>query len=154
MTNWELPPAIAARMEIVEVKEKEVEKKLDLVASNFAKRVGYETVPWFQLTWGLLWLYTFLTMLVMIYRPDFINMTICITALYMMFTPHRITKTKFRFLVLAIIFTLIYDLLWFFLMHTEYSTETKSDGSGEASLRKFSLMVSYASYLLRVTLLF
>lgn len=137
-------------MEIIEVKEKAVEKRLDAVASRFAKKVGYETVPWFQLTWVLLWLYTFLTFFVMFFRPDFVNLTICTTALFMMFTPHRITKTRFRFLVLTIMLSLIYDLVWFFMMHAEYSMEPKSDGSGEARIRKFSLMASYASFLLRV----
>jgi hypothetical protein len=150
LTNWEMPPAIAARMELIEVQEKAVEKKLDAVASRFAKKVGYESVPWFQLTWVLLWLYTFLTFFVLFHRPDFINLTICTTALYMMFSPHRITKQRFRFLVGTILLSFVYDLLWFFMMHSEYSTEPKVDGSGESRLRKFSLMVSYASFLLRV----
>jgi hypothetical protein len=79
-------------MEAVEKREKELEARIDVVANNFAKRAGYDTVPWFMLTWYLLWLYTILTLLVMYLRPDFFNLTICVTALHMMFNTDRITK--------------------------------------------------------------
>ena len=137
-------------MEVVEKKEKEVETRIDNVALTFAKKAGYDEVPWFKLTWWLLGAYTILTVFVMFMRPDFLNLTICIVALYMMFNTELITKNKFRFLVLGIILSLLYDLFWFIMMHGEYSEEKKNDGSGEAGLRKFSLFMSYASFLLRV----
>lgn len=135
----------------MEVKEKEIEKKLDIVANTFAQRAGYSSVPWFMLTWYLLWLYTILTCLVMFLRPDFFNLTICVCALYMMFNTDRITKGRFRMLVLGIFITIIYDLIWFYLKHAEYTDEPKSDGGGEVRVRRFSLMMSYASFLLRVS---
>ena len=86
----------------------------------------------------------------MFMRPDFFNLTICTTALYMMFNTDKITKLRFKVLVFGILITLIYDLIWFFMKHNEYSEEPKSDGSGEVNVRKFSLMMSYASFILRV----
>ena len=86
----------------------------------------------------------------MFLRPDFINMTICIIALYMMFNTERISKGMFRMLVLGIFISWFYDIAWFFIKHHEYSVEPKVDGSGEARVRKFSLMMSYASFILRV----
>lgn len=150
LTNWELPPGIAARMEVVEKQEKALEAKIDIVANTFAKKAGYTTVPWFMLTWWLLWLYTGVTCLVMFLRPDFLNLTICTTALYMMFNTDRITKGRFRMLVLGILISIIYDLFWFYMKHAEYTAEPKVDGGGEVRIRKFSLMMSYASFLLRV----
>lgn len=146
----DLPPEIIARIEAVEVHEKKLEARIDQVANTFAKRVGYDTVPWFMLTWYLLWLYTTLTILVMYLRPDFLNLTICTTALYMMFNTERITKLRFRMLVVGIFVSIFYDIAWFVLKHQEYAIESKNDGGGEASLRRFSLMMSYASFLLRV----
>lgn len=151
LTNWDLPPALAAQMEVMEKKEKEVEAKIDNVALTFAKKAGYNEVPWFKLTWWLLGLYTVLTIFVMFMRPDFLNMTICIVALYMMFNTDLITKNKFRVLVLGIVLSLVYDLFWFIMKHSEYSEEKKNDGSGESGVRKFSLFMSYASFILRVT---
>lgn len=36
MQNWELPPALAARMEVVEQAEKNIESKVDDIANTFA----------------------------------------------------------------------------------------------------------------------
>ena len=136
-------------METIEVHEKKMEQKVDNVAAVFAKRAGYNSVPWFQLTWWVLWLYTLLTVFVMYSRPDFINMTICIVALFMMFHTERISKTKFKMLVVGILISLLYDIVWFIMAHSEYANEQKND-SGESGVRKFSLMMSYASFILRV----
>jgi hypothetical protein len=70
-------------------------------------------MPWLKVTWAILWLYTFFTILVLFFRPDFINLTVCVVALYMMFNTDRITRFRFRLLVLGIIITLIYDIIWF-----------------------------------------
>jgi hypothetical protein len=101
----------------MEVKEKAIEEKFDLVTAKFAQRAGYESVPWFRVTWVILWIYTVLTILVLFHRPDFINLTICIIALYMMFNTERITRSTFRGLVLCIFISLLYDLLWFSIKH-------------------------------------
>ena len=137
----------------MEKHEKVMEAKIDIVANNLAKKYGYESVPWFKLTWWLLWIYTLLTVLVMFFRPDFINMTVCIVAIYMMFNTDRISKGKFKMLVFGIILSLVYDIAWFIMKHTEYTTENKNGDSGEIAIRKFSLMMSYASFLLRVYLI-
>jgi hypothetical protein len=34
-------------METIEVQEKKIEEKVDSVAAVFAKRAGYDSVPWF-----------------------------------------------------------------------------------------------------------
>ena len=91
----------------------------------------------------------------MFLRPDFLNLTICLAGSYILDHEHVRTKGKFRVLVLAIVISLIFDLLWFFLKTSEYSADDKqNDGSAEAGLRKFSLVVSYASFILRVSPLF
>lgn len=38
----------------------------------------------------------------------------------MMFNLDRVTKGKFRILVLGVFISLIYDLLWFYMKHSEY----------------------------------
>jgi hypothetical protein len=141
-------------MNELEKSEKLIEEKVDVVINRFARRAGYDSVPWFSLTWGLLWLYTVLTCFVMMNRPDFFNLTICTVGLYMMFHTERITKLRFKLLVFAIFITLIYDLIWFILKHTEYSEEPKADASNEINVRRFSLMMSYASFILRVSVHF
>lgn len=58
-----------------------------------------------------------------------------------------ITQGKFKVLVLAVFISVIYDIIWFYLKHAEYTSG--SDGSAEIGIRKFSLLMSYASFLLR-----
>ena len=71
----------------------------------------------------------------------------------MMFNTDRIAKLRFKLLVVGILITIIYDLIWFFMNHFEYSEEPKADASGEINVRRFSLMMSYASFILRVRLI-
>ena len=72
----------------------------------------------------------------------------------MMFNTAVISKGKFRVLVLGIFLSIIYDLLWFYLKHSEYAQgEQSNDGSAELGLRKFSLVMSYSSFFLKVLLI-
>lgn len=43
------------------------------MAHGVAKKLGYETVPWYNLTWVVLAIYLGLTMFSMYFRPDFFN---------------------------------------------------------------------------------
>ena len=86
--------------------------------------MGYKELPWLKVTWYLLWIYTGLTVSIMMKREDFINLTICVVAIYMMFNTDTISRVRFRGLVFAIIASLIFDLLWFIIKHYEYSSES------------------------------
>lgn len=72
----------------------------------------------------------------------------------MMFNTDRITRTRFRMLVVGIFISWIYDLCWFYIKHQEFSDEGKSDAGMEKNVKKFSLMMSYASFILRVNWIF
>ena len=50
--------------------------------------------------------------------------------------------------MLGVFISVLYDIVWFYLKHAEYASGI--DGSSEVGLRKFSLLMSYASFLLRV----
>ena len=73
---YELSPEMQERLASLEVQERIVEEKFDSVANFAAQRMGYDSVPWFRLTWVLLWIYTFLTINVMFFRADFINVSL------------------------------------------------------------------------------
>jgi cell division protein FtsW (lipid II flippase) len=108
-------------------------------------------MPWLRVTWVLLWLYTLITVLVLFFRPDFINLTVCVIALFMMFNTDRITRFRFRLLVLGIFITLLYDPFWFYMKFKSYSEDNPKDSrSNEINIRRFSLLMSIASYILRV----
>ena len=69
-----------------EIGQKRAARSLDSLGETF----GYRIVPWYSWAVTLLSLYTFLTLLVMYHRPDFVNMTICCVAIYMLTNPETV----------------------------------------------------------------
>ena len=69
----ELPPHLAARLEAFEEQEKAIVEKFDAISITVASKIGYDQIPWYRLTWYSLLIYCFLTINVMVFRPDFIN---------------------------------------------------------------------------------
>jgi len=106
-------------------------------------------VPWFTLTKVVLGVYTALTCFVLFFRSDFINLTVCTSAIYMLLNTDQIKKWTFRVLVLGIFLSLAYDL-FFFIMIQDYGGD-QSDGGVEKGVRSFSLTVSYFSFFFRVS---
>jgi len=88
--------------------------------------------------------------MIMFHRPDYINLTICVVALYMMFNTESITKIRFRMLVAGIVLTLIFDLFWFALKHSEYSSDSKDGGGLETGVKRTVLILSYLSFFFRL----
>ena len=58
------------------MKEKEYSKKFELFAHGFAKKLGYDSVPWFKITEIILGIYVVITVLSMFFRPDFVNVSL------------------------------------------------------------------------------
>lgn len=71
--------------------------------------------------------------------------------MWMLFNTELLTRTRFRCLVGAIVFSLIYDLVWFYLSHSAYeSDQTKADGGKENGIRRYALTMSYLSFFIRI----
>jgi hypothetical protein len=117
LMNWEITPELQERLDKLDVQEKEVEIKVDAVANKIAEKMGYPEMPWLRVTWVVLCLYTVLTVMVMFSRSDFVNLTVCTAAIYMLFNTESLTRMRFRALVLGIIISLVYDLFWFIIKH-------------------------------------
>lgn len=60
----------------------------------------------------------------------------------------RKKEKRFEMLMYGIIVSLIYDILWFFI--NNYSQD---DGSPETGVKRFSLWMSYLSFIWRIVLL-
>ena len=88
-------------------------KSVDNISQNIANKLGFTYVPWFTLTKIVLGIYTTLTCFVLFFRTDFLNLTVCTTAIYMILNTDRIKRWTFRMLVLGIFFSLLVDLFWF-----------------------------------------
>lgn len=103
--------------------EQEAAQVFDNVSNNIAKQLGYKEVPWFRCTIILTYLYTVLTILVLFYRPDFYNLSICAIALFILYHPQKILRNTFRWFVLAIAFSLFYDLIFLGMVTSSYGVD-------------------------------
>ncbi len=130
-------------------KEMELVQNIDNIGMNIASKLGFQNVPWFTLTKILLWIYTVLTIFVMFFRPDFVNLTVCIIGIYMLHNTERIKRITFRLLVLLIFVSLIYDIMYF--MIGNQSGDQPYDGGIEKGIRNFSSTMSYISFFFRVS---
>ena len=134
----------------IKVHEEKLVQNIDNLSNNIAQKLGFSYVPWFTLTKIVLGIYTALTCFVLFFRTDFINLTVCTSAIYMILNTERIQKWTFRILVFGIFISLIYDLI-FFLFIQDFNND-QTDGGVEKNVRSFSLTVSYFSFFFRVSL--
>ena len=134
----------------IKVHEQLWEKELDNVSTSIAVKLGFSHVPWFTLTKIVLAIQTILTVFVLFFRTDFVNLTVCAGGIYMIFNTDRIQKWTFRVLVFGIFLSLIYDIIWFYLQD---QSNDNADGGVERSVRNFSLIVSYFSFFFRVRII-
>lgn len=65
-------------------------QNIDNISTNLANKLGMSHVPWFTVTQVVLAIYTTLTCFVLFFRTDFINLTICTTATYMILNTDKI----------------------------------------------------------------
>src|SRR4051812_15190123 len=107
-------------------------KSIDNISYNIAHKLGFNYVPWFTLTKIVLGIYTVLTICVLFFRTDFINLTVCTAAIFMILNTDRIKKWTFRALVLGILLSLLCDLFWFMIQ--DFSSE-QADGGLEKGIR-------------------
>jgi hypothetical protein len=74
----------------IHLREVKMMKSIDNISSNIAHKLGFRYVPWFTLTKIVLGIYTVLTCFVLFFRTDFLNLTVCTTAIYMMMNTDKI----------------------------------------------------------------
>lgn len=79
----------------------------------------------------------------MLQRVDFLNLIICGIACYLLYNLHNVKQNTFRWLVLGVVISIVYDLLWFFLK----SSESSKDAFG-----RFALFMTYISFLVRLAM--
>ena len=131
----------------IKAQEQIWEREFDNVSTSIAVKLGFSHVPWFTLTKIVLTIQTILTVFVLFFRTDFVNLTVCAGGIYMIYNTDRIQKWTFRVLVFGIFLSLIYDIIWFYLQD---QSSDNADGGVERSVRNFSLTVSYFSFFFRV----
>lgn len=71
-------------------------------------------------------IYTVLNLFAGLYRADFVNITVCAVAIFLLTNPDVVHKTSFRLLVAGTVISLVYDIAW----HTTRSHEADAEEDG------------------------
>lgn len=128
--------------EMVEVHE--AEEVFSRRVDQFILEKGMPPIPWARCTFFLTFLFTLTTCLAHFNKADFVNLTVCSLAIYLLLNADNVKKSSFRMLVGGTILSIAYDLLWFYLRSNDMASTASSDGdSSEATVRHFALYVSY-----------
>jgi hypothetical protein len=95
-----------------------------------------------------------MTCLVHFYKADFVNLTVCTVAIYILTNAKDAKPAHFRYLVAGTILSFVYDLVWLFLCGSELAGDDEEDGGMETSVRKFSLWMTIISLIFKVVMTF
>ena len=85
-------------------------------------------------------LFTLITCLVSFYKADFINLTVCTVAIYLLVNADQAKQSYFRLLVFGTAISLINDILWF-TMRDSSNDKDPEKSSIEGSIVKFSIII-------------
>lgn len=100
-------------------------------------------------------LFLIITMLVHFYKADFVNLTACTIAIYLLTFADVVKEKYWRYLVFGIILTLLYDLYWFWERYSGYDGDDDAeDGGMESKVRRFSLTMACISFLYKIIMCF
>lgn len=134
--------------------EREFSTKFNGIFNPISSLFGYKETPWFALLKILVYIYTFLTLLINIVRPDFHNLSICVTALFFLTMPSYIKRWSFRAVTFSIIFTLFFDILWLILNMMPWWRQAPYDLDLEMGLRRFAIVLTFISMFFRILVFF
>ena len=76
--------------------ERQISTKLNELTRPLSSLVGYKDTPWFACLKIMVYIYSFLTLMVNIVRPDFHNLSICAIAWFFLAIPSTIQRWSFR----------------------------------------------------------
>jgi hypothetical protein len=93
----------------------DVEEQWSRSIENALKNNGYRPIRWARLCFTATLIYTVLNLLAGLYRADFVNITVCVVAIYLLSNPSEVHKSSFRILVAGTVLSFCYDLLWHFM---------------------------------------
>jgi len=89
-----------------------------------------------------------LAMLSQYARKDQITITACALGFYFMEFPETLRRHRFRQLVAMFLVSLVYDLVWYFVVDDQIDDE----GGVEGNIKKFSRIMGYISFCFRIIL--
>ena len=132
----------------------EDEKKYAKDVEAYLLKNGVRSFPWARATFIMTVLFTIVTCLVHFYKADFVNLTVCTIAIHLLSNAKEAQPKHFRYLVAGTILSFAYDVAWLLLRTTDLAADTEEDGGVEASVRRFSLIMTIVSLVFKFVMTF
>ena len=130
------------------------ETKMAKKVEAYMQKTGIKQVKWARATFVLTIIFTIMTCLVHFYKADFVNLTVCTIVIYILSNAKDAQPKHFRYLVAGTILSFFYDLVWLFLRGGDLAGEDEESGGVEASVKKFSLVMTIISLFFKVVMTF
>lgn len=95
--------------------------------------------------------FTIVTLLVHFYKADFINLTVCSLAFWLLHNHEDFNRVYFRYLIVGLVLSVGYDVTWLVLRFGDMSESGDAiDRDGiEGTIKKFSLIMTVISLILK-----
>lgn len=82
---------------------------------GISERYGYSEIPWLDLTKFFLFIELILLAFSGYYRADFLTLSGVAIAWFYILMPEKVRLTQFRSIVMLIVISLAYDIIWFMI---------------------------------------
>jgi len=135
-----------------EPSEKELQMSKDV--ENYITKKGFKVPRWSRITFIMTFIFLIITLLIHFYKADFVNLTVCTVAIYLLSNAKDAQPKHFRYLVAGTILSFVYDVLWMILRGSELSGDDEETGNVEESIRKFSLFMVWTGIVCKVIMTF
>ena len=110
---------------------------------------GFKQFKWARATFVMTILFTIVTLLVHFHKADFVNLTVCTLAIYLLDNAKDVQPKHFRFLVAGTILSFAYDLIWMLMRASD-----EDDGDVDATVRRFSKVMTVIALIFKVVMTF
>ena len=139
-------------------KEHEISRKLDELVQPLKEKSTLGELFWSAAFVFAYLIYLLLTLLLWIHKPEFLNLAIwCVSSYLLPFmrlpgdlNSPRHKKKAIRIAVVLIFFSWIWDIVWLIFCFGDWWGELKYDGNIEQGLRRFWVVMTIISMVLRV----
>ena len=127
-----------------------IEEKMSSSIDGYLREKGFRQINWARLCFTVTIIYTVLNLFAGLYRADFLNITVCAVAIFLLTNPEMVEKTSFRLLVAGTFLSLVYDIVWRCMQDSE--ADESADGGMQGFVRIFSYWVLWVMMFFKIVM--
>ena len=125
---------------------------MDQWVSHTVKHAGAKRTNWLPCVQATVGFMLLLNMLSCFDRADYVTSVAGVMAIFFLNDTSGLNRNKFRALPVLLLFSLVYDFLWIFLLNDREKEGKATEKGLESSIISFSIYVSYANMFFKVSI--